>query len=649
MKTIALVFGLLITFSLSAISQQRTVDIESELQRMVAIETLPVLLKNTTVEQFSSYDRKGRNNDGFEGTYSFVRKNDDGTLVIFDAEGKGVVERIWTPTPTDDTLDFYFDGASSPSYSIKFRDVFSGKVAPFLNPVTGQKVGGWYSYLPIPYSNGCKIVLRGKKMLFYQIQYRKYDAATTVKTFSPNLSDQAKSALDKLVAQWSAAAGTAATTGKSKQNTINKTFSIKPGETVELASINSGGRISSIEFSSPAAFEGLDNSFDLKITWDNESKPAVFAPVADFFGYAFGSVSMKSLLIGASADRLYSHIPMPFDQSARIQLVYRKTSGKQEAKKITSSIVWSPEKRQPAAEGKFYAFWKRESPAIGKPYVFLEGKGSGQLIGTLLLGQARTFDRHTEFFEGDDSTVLDDKQMLHGTGSEDYFNGGWYAQPNGWVERKGAPLHGCLDYSLPFSRTGGYRFYVLDKLPFTQSIYHSIEHGPEYNNREVEYTSIAMYYSNAPIANGVAPTNTSTRIFVPDTLSFYPRLMTYVTYEGDAKSAEGNATLEKEKSGSFLINTKEIPSGKYRLIAFGKGINGLKYGLSSGSAAASSELKPFTGKTTLPRVPAEHPKEMANFELGEVEVNSNHDPVRIQLQGGTEKFGIHIFHLIKAK
>ena len=57
----------------------------------------------------SSYDRTGGNDDGFSGKYSFIRKEGD-ALVIADLKGPGVIYRIWTPTPTDDYLEFYLDG-----------------------------------------------------------------------------------------------------------------------------------------------------------------------------------------------------------------------------------------------------------------------------------------------------------------------------------------------------------------------------------------------------------------------------------------------------------------------------------------------------------------------------------------------------------
>ena len=88
----------------------------------------------------------------------------------------------------------------------------------------------------------------------------------------------------------------------------------------------------------------------------------------------------------------------------------------------------------------------------------------------------------TLFFEGDDSTYVDNKMRLHGTGSEDYYNGGWYALLDRWDRGNSLPIHGCLDYSLPMGRTGGYRFFLSDKMSYEKEIYHGMEHGEVNNN-----------------------------------------------------------------------------------------------------------------------------------------------------------------------
>ena len=128
----------------------------------------------------------------------------------------------------------------------------------------------------------------------------------------------------------------------------------------------------------------------------------------------------------------------------------------------------------------------------------------------------------TIFFEGDDSTSIDGSFRLHGTGSEDYFNGGWYAMMDRWDDKMSLPLHGSLGYSLPFCRTGGYRLYLSDKLSFEKSFFHSIEHGPAGNDFPADYTSLGFYYCDSPPEKFMLHQNELTRVFIPDTLFIYP-------------------------------------------------------------------------------------------------------------------------------
>jgi len=119
------------------------------------ISKLPHYLTNTIEAQTSTYDSTGGNNDGFSGTYSFIKKHKDSNLVIFDIKGAGVINRIWTPTPANDTLDFYIDDTLHPAFSIKCMDLFSIKVYPFIGPLCGNEPAGFFCYLPIPFQTHC--------------------------------------------------------------------------------------------------------------------------------------------------------------------------------------------------------------------------------------------------------------------------------------------------------------------------------------------------------------------------------------------------------------------------------------------------------------------------------------------------------------
>jgi len=546
-------------------------SLAEELKVFHDIRSLPSFFDSTFTSQFSSYDTTWNNDDGFSGRYSFIQRNEDSTLVIFDVKGSGVITRIWTPTPTDDTLDFYIDNGNHPPLSIKYSDLFSGKQYPFVAPLCGNQLGGFYCYLPIPFAEGCRIVSRGKKLQFHQIQYRLYPANATVKSFNTELTSDEKEALEKISTLWNKKDRTTRDFYPEELTESTGTFELRPGEVKDVFNIRRPGRLMGIELGPVSVFEGLRRSLVIKITWDHEAIPAVYCPVADFFGYAFGKPSMQSLLIGSTAEKNYCYFPMPFDSDAKIELIYLG-GGSEGSVTITSRVWYSENGRDEINEGKFYSNWNKVAKSEkGKPHVFLDVQGRGHYVGTILQAQGMKAGM-TYFFEGDDSTSVDGDFRLHGTGSEDYFNGGWYAMMDRWEGTMSLPLHGALDYSLPFCRTGGYRLFLSDKISYDKNFYHSIEHGPVRNQFPVDYTSLGFYYSDKPMDKVAELSPELVKVYVPDTLVVYPQLMDYNIF-GDIdvkttwKYGTGGETYFFTPGGdSWLrISLKDIPYGTYSL------------------------------------------------------------------------------------
>ena len=548
------------------------VTLLAELKALYDISALPVYRSNTISAQISTYDTTGGNDDGFNGNYSFIRRNPDSTLVLFDVKGSGVINRIWTPTPTEDTLDFYIDDTTKPALSVNYKDLFSGKIFPFVKPLCGSQLGGNFCYFPILFQQRCIIIVRAKKTRFHQIQYRLFEKNALVKSFSSILSGEEKLALKKINLFWSKENKTVLDfmPGETALRTAASSFELVPGQTRSIFSLHQGGRITGIELSPSAAFEGLSKNIDIVIKWDDEKLPSVYCPIADFFGYAFGKRSMQGLLMGSKGNSNYCYIPMPFDRKATIELIYRSQPGSYPVR-LNAKVYYTTQKRDAEREGKLYTSWRTEKPAAGKPYVFLETSGKGHYIGSILQAQGLT-PGMTYFFEGDDSTIIDGENRVHGTGSEDYFNGGWYALLDCWDAKMSLPLHGALDYSLPYCRTGGYRFYLSDKLSFAKDIYHSIEHGPANNDVSVVYTSVSFYYSNSAVSKIVTPETVSTRVFIPDTLALYPQLLDYAVGESICAEAIGmygtggpNFNFTVNSDSKLRINLKDVLPGSYRL------------------------------------------------------------------------------------
>lgn len=538
-----------------------------ELDALGRADRLPVFRTNCLVEQISSYDTTGGNDDGFSGKYSYLYK-ENGKLVIADLKGPGVINRIWTPTPTSDTLEFYFDGEKQARLKICFNDLFSGKVYPFVKPVCGNEVGGFYCYLPIPYQKSCKVTFSGEKLMFHQLQYRNLPGYT-VSSYTGDFTAKEKAALDKTCRTWAALNPEPLRYAEGLSQdavAVEKSFTLFPGQETTFFEQNEPGRIVGFEIDGGNSFEGNKKDVILYSSWDGEKVPAIYAPVADFFGYAYGKGAMRNILIGKSGTLNYDYIPCPYDQSAQMKLIYKKRDGeKQNPIQVTTKVYYSRNARDKVQEGKFYANWRRVIyPENGKYYEFVDLKGKGHYVGTVHIAQGLKAGM-TGFFEGDDSTYVDGKMRMHGTGSEDYYNGGWYAVLNRWDHGISLPIHGSLDYSLPMSRTGGYRFYTTDKLSFEKELYLGIEHGSVGNTYPVDYTSVAYYYSDTPKLQAMEPTEKLRELSTLHEHIFYPALMHLTFGHSTCLNYQRGLRISSSGEGNVRIMLNDVPEGRYKV------------------------------------------------------------------------------------
>lgn len=557
-------------------------DYKDEILKLARIDMLPGFQNKIVVKQLSSYDRTGGNNDG---NYIPLRKEGD-NLVIADLKGAGAIQRIWTPTPSADTIQFFFDGENTPRIELPFIDLFSGKHYPFKRPVVGNEVGGYYCYLPISYSKSCKIVFKGKHMSFIQIQYREL-LKGGIESFPVIFSDEEKEALKSVVDIWKRSGTNIISDISGKFADVKKqtaNISIQPGEKYKIFELGKGGRIVGIEIKPLLPLNTEFKDLILKANWDNGKVPAINCPVSDFFGYAFGKPSARSMLLGVNNDLHYCYLPMPFRKCADVELEYLKNTLNKYSQIPLEITLYYTEDKQLKTEGKFYAKWNRiHNPEMGKPYPFLEEtKGRGHYVGTILQAQGLN-PGITSFFEGDDQCYIDGKLRLHGTGSEDYFNGGWYALADRWDQGFSLPLHGCLAYSIPMSHTGGYRFYITDKLSFEESISLTMEHGPENNNLPVDYTSVAYYYCDTPpTANKLPSEELLKRIEQPEPMEYDPQLLpvkalnkwTSISFIRVYLPGKGyNAYKIEAKQGGLAKFELDVPSeGQYEMhISYFKG------------------------------------------------------------------------------
>ncbi|HEV3122013.1 MAG TPA: DUF2961 domain-containing protein, partial [Isosphaeraceae bacterium] len=377
---------------------------------------------------FSSFDRQGGNDDGFNGTYSRLRE-EQGNSVLAECKGPGIIERIWfthsvakEPGLLDrkgEHLRIYLDGKSSPALDLPLEALFQGAHPRFPKPLVSEGSGGFVCYVPIPFRDGCKVVVDGLGVRFYQINLLSQPSSKGVESFTEEISSSERPQLDQAVRVWSSPGDLdALAIDRSEQAEYVVDLIPRASATFELP----GGprTLRSLEVIPAAGTSDAWRSARLRLSWDTEiAGPAgVDLPLGYAFGQALGSAPYQSVLIGQNGEAWYLRFPMPYRQRGTLRIdTMRRIKGSLRVVSVPGAD---------ANAGYFRAHYVEALPTRkGVDFPLLAAKGRGHYAGTFLATEGHT---HLPLWlEGDDHFEVDGQSAIHGTGTEDYFNGGWYA------------------------------------------------------------------------------------------------------------------------------------------------------------------------------------------------------------------------------
>jgi hypothetical protein len=287
-------------------------------------------------------------------------------------------------------------------------------------------------------------------------------------------------------------------------------FNVPPGATHVLFDEEGPGVITHIwiTFLGPEvqnwAPQGSANHQELmlRMFWDGNPRPAVEAPVGDFFANCFGRRSevISLPVIVEEGDSYNAFWRMPFRKSARIEI---ENQSRKPLSLLYFNIDWIRLDSLPEDTPYFYAQYRQEYPAqLGRDYVLMETAGKGHYVGTVLGVRMRS---PAWFGEGDEKIYIDGeaKPSIWGTGTEDYFLSAWGLRMTS-TPYFGVPYH---DQRTIDGRTSSYRWHLHDPVVFNTGIKVTIEHmgwisrdeNPEckstsWNEREDDYASVAFWY-----------------------------------------------------------------------------------------------------------------------------------------------------------
>ncbi len=470
------------------------------LEELYDLSHLARVRPDARCRMFSSYDRTGGNNDGFAGTYSKLRE-ENGDSVIAEMEGAGCINRIWfthSVKLSNGLLDrqgehvrIYLDRSDEPVVDEPLEQLFSGELESFPRPLVGSALGGYYCYVPIPYRNGCKIVVEGVGVRFYQVTYTQFANATEVESFSPDLSPERREQLRQAVDAWSSP-GDGQALGLDGCDILETTVNRRGNAPVDIDLPKGPHVIRGVQLELDQDSGNPLEAERIEFAWDGHESPGVDLPLSLFFGQAPGTTVTASLLAGRKGEEYYNFMPMPYRSSARIRLMGSAPF------RGTMRILYEPGGPEPEELAYFHAAYFEQVPTEeGMYFPLLNTEGMGHYLGVLLVTEGTNVE--PGWLEGDEVFETDEEMVIHGTGTEDYFNCGWYCVTNRLDGPGTLPLHGFPVFHRDGDRfhAAAYRWHVADPVPYRKSVNLKLEHGPQ-NDQAADYRSAVFFYDTRP-------------------------------------------------------------------------------------------------------------------------------------------------------
>lgn len=356
-------------------------------------------------------------------------------------------------------------------------------------------------------------------------------------------------------------------------------FRVAPGAIHTLMDVKGPGEITHIwmTFLGPERHEwapqgsATHQDMLLRIYWDGNPKPAVEAPVGDFFANCFGQRSSVISLpvMVEDADSYNCFWRMPFKKGARVEII---NQGTKPVNLLYYNIDWLKKDRLPKDTPYFYAQYRQEYPVKkGEDYVLLDTKGKGHVVGTVLGVRSRS---PSWFGEGDEKIYIDGEAqaLIWGTGTEDYFLSAWGLKTVS-TPYSGTPFFD--GWGLLGGRTSAYRWHINDPIVFQKGIRMTMEHfgwiskdenrenrDMSWNEREDDFSSVTFWYqTGTPTFTARAPSAAERRLPSLD----------LTTYARDA-ATHGPGNAEKQSLGFYegdqLLYMPSKAEGSYLEIPF---------------------------------------------------------------------------------
>ena len=268
---------------------------------------------------------------------------------------------------------------------------------------------------------------------------------------------------------------------------------IAAGDTVTLLDYSeSAGIITRMWVTVNNREQHMLRSLIIRCYWDGAAKPAVEAPLGDFFSCGSELCKFENELFSSPEGRSFNaYVPMPFKQSARITVTNESDVDLTHFFYDVNMIALDEPDKDALY---FHCYWHRDKACkLGEDFELLPKiEGMGRILGTAVVVNSNPVYGKQWWGEGEVKAYIDgdtDLPTLCGTGAEDYIGTGW---GQGVYSNR---YQGCLMADYELLRWVFYRLHIADPVWFSKYIRFTIQLMGGASSDEVR----ELIKNNAPV------------------------------------------------------------------------------------------------------------------------------------------------------
>lgn len=394
----------------------------------------------------------------------------------------------------DETFRVYADDLSVPVVEGRVSALQDGTLEPFVPPLLMVGSEATVSYVPISYGSRLRIVLDGlhtDRFYYYEVDRRSAGATTAFS--AKGLATAAPAAIDRMMAEADGTEGSSLW--------ADAEIPVPPGESRLLLDRGGPGTLRRLRITVDDGMPLDLGALLLRASWDSGAEPALSVKLSALFAcdpapVTFETLPMQVRTSGNGAE-LTLTLPMPFESRATLSL--ENTGSVSRRVRVTAHGTGDV----PGGDfGHLHAVVsERVSPTAGEHHVVIDTVGRGRYVGTILSATGHAdpaaialMQSPFNFLEGDDDALVDGVSAIQGTGTEEYFDRGWYFERG----PRSAPFSAVTQVASDGTEGGitAVRWHVTsDAIDFQRSLRLAFEYGANRPETASRYMSVGLYYS----------------------------------------------------------------------------------------------------------------------------------------------------------